>query len=146
MLDSRTSERLWQALRKTPVLMRETMLNLYDKAGLNTASLTCHALEFYWPNFTVAISRSAISICLSPVRSVWLGRDLQKTPTWSKLSLPDCRHLILISCTLHANLTATVGNVMHKVCCMYTEDRIQFSVLECCLMFISPCNEVYILL
>ena len=94
----------------------------------------CYALEVYWPVFTVAISRSAISTWLGPARSVWLARALQKTPTWSKLWLPGCRHLTLNSSTLHANLAATVGSVMRNVCCTYTEGRIQFSVLR-----VLPC-------
>ena len=46
---------------------------------------------------TVSISCPVIYISLDSLRSIWLARDLQQTPTWRKLSPPSCRHLTVIS-------------------------------------------------
>jgi hypothetical protein len=47
---------------------------------LRTALLTMHPV---------------MSICLEPLRSTLLLSDMRQTVTWSKLSLPGCRHLIM---------------------------------------------------
>jgi hypothetical protein len=46
---------------------------------------------------TLPISRRVISFSLDLLKSTWLARNLQQTPTWSKLSSLDCRRLKLIS-------------------------------------------------
>jgi hypothetical protein len=47
----------------------------------------------------VPVSCPAISIRLDSLKNIWLGSDLQQTPTWSNLYFPVYRHSRLFSLT-----------------------------------------------